>query len=131
MLGFRVWDSIRKVMVNGDFRDHFMMNMDGILFDGDPSLHGELSEELTLSDERFVPMQSTGIKDREKIIIYVGDILQYDWETDGSPWHDEFLLVKDLPQGVIDIYEIIRVDAYDPKIIGNIYENPELLEQLK
>ena len=83
-------------------------------------------------------MQSTGLKDKNGKEIFEGDILAV--ETDEEVvnlnvfWDEEHALFmfeskkyneKDL------LAELVEDKAYPFEIIGNIYENPELLEDNK
>lgn len=81
------------------------------------------------SDNNFSIMQCTGLKDKNGKLIFEGDIVDIlpEVETTGIiKWSD------DLARFVI-VYENIQCDfdnyyGYELEVIGNIYENPELLE---
>ena len=88
--------------------------------------------------ENIELMQYTGLKDKNGKEIYEGDIVKYDefWEGDCHYnsgvgqilWDDEetgfYLTAKDT--SFIDLFSLTR--NLDAEVIGNIYENPELLE---
>ena len=85
--------------------------------------------------------QYTGIKDKNDKEIYEGDIVSFeDAECDAEGYHDNVFLNR----GVVSYDEVSMCyffsnrqtvdmeDLYiptDAEIIGNIYENPELLEE--
>ena len=122
MLGFRVWDSEEKRFLSTiEERRKITIFDDGML---SIYSHEPLSEE-DLS--RYIPMQSTGIKDCNDILIYEGDIL-----LDG----DTYYLVEDVIGFLTQIeYLGDNSEMHDFKfirpIIGNKFLNPELLERLK
>lgn len=82
----------------------------------------------------FVIMQCTGLKDKNGKLIYEGDILIQKeenwgptkklviWEEDGG-----YLGLKDLKESFFGVVTFHRF-GYTYEVIGNIYENPELLE---
>lgn len=85
--------------------------------------------------ERFILMQYTGLKDKNGKDIYEGDILEFDPEDDepNPPYHVQVIWEKEDAKFYCE--EVIgnRYGGYmsefeDSIVIGNIYENPELLE---
>lgn len=98
--------------------------------------HLELGDfiECTLCGTNGEPQQCTGIKDKNGKLIYEGDIvIQREenagpskklviWEKDGG-----YLGLKYLKKSFFGVVTFHRF-GYTYEVIGNIYENPELLE---
>ena len=92
-----------------------------------------ISEEyVTIKPDKI--LQCTGLKDKNGKLIYEGDVVTYDWltpiskvwRTDGKhivEWQDGFTVI-----GNIADYDVKYGKSRNVEVIGNIYENPELLE---
>lgn len=90
--------------------------------------------------ERFKLMQYTSVKNKNSTDIYEGDILKYKYELDangegGTNSHYEKFEIKFINGafrvGEVPLHDFILELEPDEgyEIIGNIYENPELLKQ--
>ena len=122
---FRAWTEEGKVMYYDvyPFKDNtLLLSYDEISFD-----------EVPASD--FILMQSTGLKDKNGKEIFEGDIVKY---KSGCNTYTEVVAydknfagfgVKDAKANVVftfwEIAEDISLTSLE--VIGNIYENPELL----
>jgi len=125
---FRAWDKKWKRMVY-DFR---------------PICHGDLNlfdfAFLKDYDGNYEPMQFMGLKDKKGKKVYEADIVDFGtWKKDGERAVVEYN--NDLACFIYQFFSkyggegmgIIGEYPYRPlrkkmKVIGNIYENPELLE---
>lgn len=131
-LKFRVWDKKR-----GNFLHNLEQMWDLVIADGELSFLG--GDRL---DDNFVVQQSTGLSDKDRKDIYEGDILKYESLIDGTVcdikgevFYDyaSFLLRARGTVGCTDkVYEEVErlgaTNLLDYVIIGNIFENEELLK---
>ena len=80
-------------------------------------------------------VQSTGLKDKNGKLIYEGDIVTYDWLTPiGKVWRTDSKHIVEWQNGFTVIGNIAGYDVEHGKtrnveVIGNIYENKELLDE--
>lgn len=123
---FRAWSKLasRMYIVNGLYFDRGMVqyanNDNAIRF---------------IKLENIILMQSTGLKDKNGKEIFEGDILGI--ETDEGIlnvnvfWdvkHALFMFESEIHNEKELLAELVEDNTYPFEIIGNIYENPELLE---
>lgn len=82
-----------------------------------------------LRDGRYILMQYTGLKDRNGVEIYESNYVRF---TKNNKFIGEGVVVfKDCCFHIHDDYELLRDTSaghYECEVIGNIYENPELLK---
>ena len=113
---FRAWDKTINYM---DYRVRFSHFEDGI------EVLDSWSSWRELKKDEYELMQYTGLKDKKGVEIYEGDILQnehhfkYQVVFKGDCWRCE---------PIKNNYFKNRFIGNDLKIIGNIYKDPELLE---
>lgn len=78
---------------------------------------GELGWTLTSNDFEF--QQYTGLKDKNDKEIYEGDIVKGGWNDDVYPVEFTFRW----------IHQYVEYGMEPLEVIGNVYENPELLDK--
>lgn len=121
---FRFWDKVDKKM---RYPAHSFPDVDFLYF--------EELERSEWGDEEFENLQYTGVKDANGTEIYEGDILKHkdglcevkngicDFQG-GGRWNGFY--TDGLYHGR---YPLTNGDVYE--VVGNIYENPEVLSKLK
>ena len=94
-----------------------------------------MNDYITAYPDEIVLMQSTGLKDKNDKEIFEGDILAC--ETDNEVinlnvfWDEEhalFMFESKKYNEQEPLAELVENNTYPFEIIGNIYENPDLLE---
>ena len=131
-LKFRAWDKKLKLLGNVSYIDFDSKNL-MYFFDKDTELYANF-EDVEI-------MQSTGFKDKNGVEIFIGDIVNCGYLFTGSPFEEEDDYTEDI--GVIKIVNcgaVVKINGdfeclvdvlnncEDFEIIGNIYENKELLK---
>ena len=122
---FRAWTEEGKAMYCDAYPfkdDTLLLSYDGIAFD-----------EVPASD--FILMQSIGLKDKNGNEIFEGDIVKYEagcnTVTEEVVYDKNFagFGVKDADANIIFTFGELAedIDLSSIEVIGNIYENPELL----
>ena len=106
---FRIWDKEENKMINGNdftFDEYIPINY---MFN---------------DSNRFIFMQYIGLKDFDEVEIYEGDILEGENGYQGVVIFENGMFLVDTSYGIyfLNLERNIRV-------IGNKYENPELLEE--
>ena len=120
---FRAW--LKKEQKMDNEIDHISWLEDELYCIGDGITYMVLAEDLVL-------MQSTGLKDKNGKEIFEGDIVDYKGRKAIIKWHGAFASFIyrfiDEPQERKPKWDPLFLAYLKLEIIGNIYENPELLE---
>ena len=118
---FRAWNKIREEMIDDC---DLAITSDGSILAGDLN-YDEESGMLADVTDNVVIMMSTRLKDKNGTEIYEGDIIRGSYNTNIIGYDIVTIEVKeDLLKG----FELDQFDLNDTEVLGNIYENPELLE---
>ena len=121
---FRAWDYTSNVMRN-DITE-MVFNSDGTL----NQIDVETGADILFPEKECVLMQYTGLKDKNGVEIYEGDIVEDNasrykviYHMDGFYLHNTYT-----PE---DMLLQLRHGNLLSTVIGNIYENPGLLKALE
>ena len=125
-LKFRAWDSVKKEM----FKDTFAITESGQVVVVEQKFVTSSPDYIFV--DHLVIMQSTGLKDKNGKEIFEGDVLGtkdgllkgvVEYRSDLGMWTNSLISYNN--------FERLCNVAGSREIIGNIYENPELLEEKK
>nr|DAD91067.1 MAG TPA: YopX protein [Siphoviridae sp. ctkTE1]DAE10416.1 MAG TPA: YopX protein [Siphoviridae sp. ct2A828] len=118
---FRAW--LKKEQKMDNEIDHISWLEDELYCIGDGITYMVLAEDLVL-------MQSTRLKDKNGEEIFEGDVLKNNKYITSVFYEDGAYCVKfrRTPNTTVTMNVISFIEKYKTRIVGNIYENPELLE---
>ena len=124
-LKFRIWDKLTESFIycEDDNQQHFILDLNGNFHNLQNGSGGD----------EYVVQQYTGFKDADGNEIYEGDILKNLTPTKYSDvnfiveW-GEFEPSDDMGVGGVGFVLPWFFTTFKPKVIGNIFENPELLK---
>lgn len=134
---FRIFSNIEKRYIQNEC---FVLNQDGELVEPQSTIYGEVS--FTRPTENLTVEQCTGLKDADGKLIYEGDIIcgrnpdcrhEIVYDNDNACFRAE-LLPKPEHWAQNALYSTPRqqwINEFSKRVIGNIHNNPELLQETK
>lgn len=139
---FRFWSNEQHFMLYED--DNTLTNLGHLIDSGNNITWGEWCKENyygILNDwADWTPMQYTNLKDKNNKEVYEGDIVQWsgahkqrclgwiEWDDYRCGFGIAFMGEKG-QKGIVSLYHCNDREIVDEEVIGNIYENPELIKE--
>lgn len=117
VIKFRAWDSDNNSLVEP--------NKVAVHFDGELWIKVSTTYMMKVKRKDFKLMQYTGLKDKNGVEIYEGDIIY----SKCKEFDIDDIQVVEYKNGCFTVGLGLLYESLDIcEVIGNIYENPELLE---
>lgn len=125
---YRAWDKVEKAMYKVEtlhIEDEYvdLIDLNKNVADLTNTSHWRKNSDVIL-------MQSTGLKDKNGVEIYQDDVVNMCWSDEIGESHWGKITIKNPFDYCIEEARYL-IHADELEVIGNIYENPELLEGAK
>lgn len=135
-LNFRFWNTKERIMLDWDCICQTAFNC--TREEGNEIQRYGLMYFVFTTPQRFIPLQCTGLRDKNGKLVYFDDLVKNKWgqickvimQTDKQNYGRVVLQnIKYLNDEAHKNNIFIPAAINESVIIGNIYENPELLEE--
>lgn len=121
---FRVWFVDDRRFVKSIYHDHAECYIFINSMFGNPVILSQYGNEIELNETQYIVQQYTGLNDINGKEIYEGDIIRGLFDFGPAGFKEEILVVDwDNERG----YQWNYWDLSTIEVIGNVFENPELL----
>ncbi|WP_174850346.1 YopX family protein [Streptococcus suis] len=121
VLKFRAWDTFHNKWVK-----HFYITENGLIYNMEQP-HRDLIGAVPIEQSGLVVMQSTGVFDKNGQEIFEGDVVNIFGEKLSKIYYSDGAFCVDILIGGTPLHAFLSEQL---EIIGNIYENPELMEEV-
>ena len=129
---FRVWDTEKKEMIYGaEMAYDYMRPCNGKI------IEAECFADV-LENKRYIVEQCTGLNDKNGRLIYENDVVKITGDVMTMPLKYMDCLFKVIWADIGFCFEMLNendgigfCECFEYEVIGNIHENPELLEEQK
>lgn len=128
---FRAWDSVEKKFV-----EHFFITDNGLICNMEKPT-SDYNSPIPIEKSELILMQSTGLVDKNGKEIFEGDVIAIEVDDTGMPINARVFQNSKIGVLMFHVFEdnedvpmveLLEDNSVAFEIIGNIYENPELLE---
>ena len=128
---FRAWDSVEKKFV-----EHFFITDNGLICNMEKPT-SDYNSPIPIEKSELILMQSTGLVDKNGNEIFEGDVIAIEVDDTGMPINARVFQNSKIGVLMFHVFEdnedvpmveLLEDNSVAFEIIGNIYENPELLE---
>lgn len=123
---FRAWDKTESEWIDIKYL-RFEFNDFWYLQEQD-EYENEIDPPYFSGDEDFELMQYTGLKDKNGVDIYEGDVVEYAGKRYLVEWEDYMFNLKGFYEPYLDIPYSAFSEELEFEVVGNAYEHPHLLE---